>query len=40
MKSVGRAEEYNRCQKSELFEREKPAIFVDENGYWCQYIDD
>lgn len=40
MKSVGRAEEYNRSQKSELFEREKPAFFVDENGYWCQYIDD
>ena len=40
MKSVGRAEDYNRCSKSKLFEQEKPTFFYDEDGYLCQYIED
>ena len=38
-KSVGRAEEYNRCQISKLFEKEKPTFFYAEKGYLCQYIE-
>lgn len=40
MVSVGRAEEYNRVQISQLFERKKPQFFVDENGYWCQVLNE
>ena len=39
MMSVGRAEEYNRCKKSQLFEFRKPDFFIDENGCWCQVIE-
>lgn len=40
MTSVGRAEEYNRCEISKLFEKRKPSFYVDENGDWCQVIDE
>lgn len=40
MISVGRAEEYNRCQKSKLFEQEKPTFYYDENGELCEYTGD
>ena len=40
MKSVGRAEDYNRCRKSKLFEQEKPTFYYDENGDLCEYEGD
>ena len=40
MMSVGRAVEYERCQKSKLFENEKPSFYVDEDGCWCQVIEE
>lgn len=39
MMSVGRAEDYNRVQKSKLFEKEKPAFYYDEDGDICQAED-
>ena len=38
--SVGRTVEYERCQKSKLFENEKPSFYVDEDGCWCQVIEE
>lgn len=40
MMSVGRAVEYERCQKSILFENEKPSFYVDEDRCWCQVIEE
>ena len=39
MTSIGRAEEYNRCQISQLFEKKKPSFFLNESGQWCQAIE-
>ena len=39
MMSVGGAEDYNRVQKSQLFERTKPSFYYDEDGALCQADD-
>ena len=36
MRSVGRDQDYNRAKKSELFEREKPSLYWDNDGNLCQ----
>lgn len=40
MENVGRAEEYNRCKKSQLFDNQKPMFFYDEDGQPCQYLEE
>lgn len=39
MMSAGEAEDYNRVQKSRLFEQTKPSFYFDEDGALCQAID-
>lgn len=38
--SVGEAKEYNRCQKSKLFENNKPLLYIDEDGDLAQVDDE
>lgn len=40
MEDVGRAEEYNRCKRSRLFDNQKPMFYYDEDGRPCQYVEE